>query len=127
MIRLATVFSGIGAIEHAFDRMGIDHTIVFACDNGDIDILGKDVGMNIDEITSEIEYLKNSIQELQIDDSVEDLYKQQLFGMFVEAQKEQEVIVQSLSLLPGNQESVAAVLRAIINTESVSKSRKKFS
>ena len=125
MIRLATVFSGIGAIEHAFDRMGIDHTIVFACDNGDIDILGKDVGMNIDEITSEIEYLKNSIQELQIDDSVEDLYKQQLFGMFVEAQKEQEVIVQSLSLLPGNQESVAAVLRAIINTESVSKSRKK--
>ena len=33
-IRLATVFSGIGAIEHAFQRLGIKHEIVFA---GDID------------------------------------------------------------------------------------------
>mgnify|MGYP001051538532 CR=1 FL=1 len=36
MIRLATVFSGIGAIEHALDRMGLEHKLVFACDNGDI-------------------------------------------------------------------------------------------
>ena len=27
--------SGIGAIEHALDRMQIDHEIVFACDNGE--------------------------------------------------------------------------------------------
>ena len=39
MIRIATVFSGIGAIEHALDRMNLDHEIVFACDNGDVDIL----------------------------------------------------------------------------------------
>lgn len=32
MIRLATVFSGIGAIEHALLRMDIDHKIVLACD-----------------------------------------------------------------------------------------------
>ena len=32
---LATVFSGIGAIEQALLRMHIDHEIVFACDNGD--------------------------------------------------------------------------------------------
>ncbi|MDE6029500.1 MAG: DNA (cytosine-5-)-methyltransferase [Clostridiales bacterium] len=37
-IRLATAFSGIGAIEQAFKRMNVDHEIVFACDNGDIDI-----------------------------------------------------------------------------------------
>lgn len=36
MLRLATVFSGIGAIEHALDRMNIEHKIVFACDNGDV-------------------------------------------------------------------------------------------
>ena len=41
MIRLATVFSGIGAIEHALNRMGVDNKIVFACDNGDVDILRK--------------------------------------------------------------------------------------
>lgn len=35
-IRLATVFSGIGAIEQAFKRLHIDHEIVFACDNGEI-------------------------------------------------------------------------------------------
>ena len=41
MIKLATVFSGIGAIEHALDRMGVEHKLVFACDNGDVDILTK--------------------------------------------------------------------------------------
>ncbi len=50
MLRLATVFSGIGAIEHALCRMGLDHKIVFACDNGDVEILTKDVGINIDAI-----------------------------------------------------------------------------
>lgn len=33
-IRLATAFSGIGAIEHAFQRLGLNHDIVFA---GDLD------------------------------------------------------------------------------------------
>jgi DNA (cytosine-5)-methyltransferase 1 len=41
MIKLATVFSGIGAIEHALYRMGIENEIVFACDNGDLDIFAK--------------------------------------------------------------------------------------
>lgn len=31
-IKVATVFSGIGAFEHALDRMKIPHEIVFACD-----------------------------------------------------------------------------------------------
>lgn len=38
MIRLATVFSGIGSIEQSFKRLKIDHEIVFACDNGDIEL-----------------------------------------------------------------------------------------
>ena len=32
-LRLATVFSGIGAIEHALQRAAVKHSIVFACDN----------------------------------------------------------------------------------------------
>lgn len=32
MLRLATVFSGIGAIEHALKRMGVPYELVFACD-----------------------------------------------------------------------------------------------
>lgn len=35
MLRVATVFSGIGAFEQALKRMNIDHEIVFACDNGE--------------------------------------------------------------------------------------------
>lgn len=38
MLRLGTLFSGIGAVEQALIRMNIKHEIVFACDNGDIDI-----------------------------------------------------------------------------------------
>lgn len=38
MIKLATVFSGIGAIEQAFIQKGLEDEIVFACDNGDINI-----------------------------------------------------------------------------------------
>ncbi len=38
MIRLATAFSGIGAIEQALERMNIDYELEFACDNGDIEI-----------------------------------------------------------------------------------------
>ena len=48
MIKLATVFSGIGAIEHALNRMDIEHKIVFACDNGDIDVLSKKIEHNMD-------------------------------------------------------------------------------
>ena len=38
MIKLATVFSGIGSIEWALKRLNVEHEIVFACDNGEIDI-----------------------------------------------------------------------------------------
>ncbi len=35
MIRLATVFSGIGAVEQAMNKQKIDYKLVFACDNGE--------------------------------------------------------------------------------------------
>lgn len=34
MIKLATVFSGIGAIEQAMLRLNYKHSVIFACDNG---------------------------------------------------------------------------------------------
>lgn len=34
-IKIATVFSGIGAAEQALKQIGIEHEIVFACDNGE--------------------------------------------------------------------------------------------
>ena len=35
MIRIATAFSGIGAIEYALKQLKKEHAIVFACDNGE--------------------------------------------------------------------------------------------
>ena len=78
MIKLATVFSGIGAIEHALKRMQLEHKIVFACDNGDVDILSKDVGMNINDIGSELVLLKNKVKEIHHNNEIQDLYKDQL-------------------------------------------------
>ncbi len=37
-IRLGTLFSGIGAIEQALLRLGLKYTIVFACDNGELEL-----------------------------------------------------------------------------------------
>lgn len=37
-MKLATVFSGIGAIEQALIRLNIEYTIAFACDNGDVEL-----------------------------------------------------------------------------------------
>lgn len=45
-MKLATVFSGIGSIEQALRRLGKDYEIVFACDNGDVELnllSGKDL------------------------------------------------------------------------------------
>ena len=57
MIKLGTVFSGIGAIEHALERMGLEHEIAFACDNGDVDILSKKVEDSFISIKNEIKNL----------------------------------------------------------------------
>lgn len=52
MIKLATLFSGIGAVEQALIRMNKDYEIVFACDNGEI------------EIDFDVEDAKNEISKL---------------------------------------------------------------
>lgn len=68
MLKLATVFSGIGAIEHALERLGIDYKIEFACDNGEVDILSKNIDDNFKEINEEIEYLTKLIESTDEND-----------------------------------------------------------
>ncbi len=67
-LRLGTTFSGIGAVEHALDRMKIKHEIVFACDNGGIQLFNKKVSATFKEIEAEIEYSKKHINKLSIKD-----------------------------------------------------------
>ena len=125
MIKLATVFSGIGAIEHALERMGLSHEIVFACDNGDVDILSKDISFNIDEIGLELKSLKNTIGAIGLDADIEDLYKVQLVGMLNEALSEFEVTLNNIANIPSSEIEISAVVNAIISMNNLKPNRKK--
>lgn len=65
-LKVATIFSGIGAPEFALKRLGIPHEIVFACDNGEIDLLKSDAEIyddlqNIDSLEERKEYVRSLI------------------------------------------------------------------
>lgn len=65
-LKVATIFSGIGAPEFALKRLGIPHEIVFACDNGEIDLLKSDAEIfeeleKIDSLEERKEYVRSLI------------------------------------------------------------------
>ena len=125
MIRLGTVFSGIGAIEHALKRMGIKHKIIFACDNGDIEILSKKIGMNLDEIKSELILLSDTIHRINSNDEYQDVYKAQLTNMLGEASKELTELIEILNVIPTYSDSLTAtLLEKIIVMPDLAKRRK---
>ena len=70
MIRLATLFSGIGAIEQALLKQNIEHRIVFACDNGEREleytkeeIMNKIENLSLEEKNQYINDLYNSLKK----------------------------------------------------------------
>ena len=68
MIKLATAFSGIGAIEQALIRLDMEHKILFACDNGDVEI-----EIDADKELEKVKTLKSAKEKR---DYVDNLYKQ---------------------------------------------------
>ena len=120
MIKLATVFSGIGAIEHALQRMNIENEIVFACDNGDVEILTKNIGMNLDVIDEELTELQGIIANIKFDDEVESIYKNQLSDMLIQAKKEFcEISSFLLHLNIGDIDQIKTILKTITKMEDV--------
>lgn len=67
MIKIATVFSGIGAFEQSLHKLGEDYEIVFACDNGE-----REVKLSKQEIMEYAE--KNSLDNDQLNKYVKGLY-----------------------------------------------------
>lgn len=126
MIRLATVFSGIGAIEHALDRMELDHEIVFACDNGDVDILSKKIDDDLDEIQTELTSLEELIKGIQIKEE-EDEYKAQLDTMLNAAKAEYKKVLDTIDGIGEENvtELILYVLDAILKMTEVKKERHK--
>lgn len=68
MIRLGTLFSGIGAIEQALLRLGEDHEFVFACDNGEIELklLAPDLQKEYDKLRKIARYRITPEQTLRL-------------------------------------------------------------
>lgn len=60
-LKIATVFSGIGAAEQALKQLGIPHEIVFACDNGEryLDYSVKKINELISNSENKEETIKN--------------------------------------------------------------------
>lgn len=67
MIKIGTLFSGIGSPEKALEYLGVDHEIVFACDSGGIEI---DV-----DYEAELKHVKNMRTSAEQQTYVEELYK----------------------------------------------------
>lgn len=64
-INIGTVFSGIGAPEQALKKLGVPNNIVFACDNGEIEI---------DKTFDEIRSLINGMNDSEANEFVKNLY-----------------------------------------------------
>ena len=67
MIKVATVFSGIGAAEQALKQLGIEHEIVFACDNGE---------RYFDYTKEEIDIIIKNNPHRNTEDIIQELYEQ---------------------------------------------------
>ena len=90
-IKLATVFSGIGAIEHALERMNLNNKIVFACDNGDVDVLSKKIDEKIEAVEEELKLLTAEIKKIDIQSEEDKLYRDELDLILAKTNEEVKV------------------------------------
>ncbi len=125
MIRLATVFSGIGAIEHALERMELDHEIVFACDNGDVDILSKKINVDLEEIEEELASLEKLIKSHETKTDEEYEYKFQLDTMLAATKKEYKKTIENINETDEKdaKELILDVIEPILRMKDVKKPR----
>lgn len=100
MIRVGTVFSGIGAVEHALKQLGIPHKIEFACDNGE-----RKLKTSYEDILVATKNMDNEQKDLY----VSDLYNKESGINYVEQsykanyEIEDSRFYQDVKLLDGNE------------------------
>ncbi len=93
---------------------------------GDVEILTKDIGMDLDVIDQELSELYLMIENIQFDDEVESLYKNQLSDMLTQAKKEDYSIMLKLKeIQTPDIETIKSILMTIVNMNGVKSSRLK--
>lgn len=127
MLKIATVFSGIGAIEHAIKRMGIEHKIVFACDNGDVDILSKKIDVDVRQIGTELDSLSKLINKIKIKSEDDTVYKNELQTMLCRTIDEFSKLKEQLAGCENDslEYLLCEILEQILSNEKLKASRKK--
>lgn len=65
MLKIGTLFSGIGSFEWALSKLNIEHEIQFACDNGDIEL-----ELDYDEEIKKIKKMKTYEEQVKFVDSI---------------------------------------------------------
>lgn len=127
MLKVATVFSGIGAIEHAIKRMDIEHKIVFACDNGDVDILSKKIDTDMVQIGTELEKLSKLINKIKIKSDADKNYKDELESMLGRTIDEFSKLKEQLSCSVDAEltDKIKMILADILSMNDLKPSRKK--
>ena len=68
MIKLATTFSGIGAVEQALNKMQIPYEIQFACDNGE-----RELKCSVLEINENVKKMNFQEKKIYIDNLYESI------------------------------------------------------
>lgn len=106
MLKVATVFSGIGAIEQALKRMEIPHKIVFACDNGGVDLL-KPTTQSITKkyLEEKIKFLEKEIYVLKADNK-----KDEYIELIENKLKKQKIDLELNSIFNINKEKFIEIL-----------------
>ena len=89
-LRVATVFSGIGAIEESLKQLNISHVIKFACDNGEREpktdlktlfkvaksVLSESKAEDLIRLYINIIFTKRKIRNAVLEEDVHNLYKE---------------------------------------------------
>ena len=89
-LRVATVFSGIGAIEESLKQLNISHIIKFACDNGEREpktdlktlfkvaksVLSESKAEDLIRLYINIIFTKRKIRNAVLEEDVHNLYKE---------------------------------------------------
>ncbi|MED3602899.1 DNA (cytosine-5-)-methyltransferase [Bacillus subtilis] len=117
MLKLATVFSGIGAIEHALQRSNIEHEIAFACDNGGVDIFSKKISKDYDDIERHVVVLDKLI-DFDIDDENAigiDEHLKKIKGNFKELKRDLILIGREFKKMLANTELIA--IKELVNID----------
>lgn len=94
MLKIATIFSGIGAVEQAALRLNINHKIIFACDNGGINLYKKSRPYYLNEIIEKLVEIEKKIKNLAEHDEKSSLdLKKNLVKLDKKIKKSLEVIL----------------------------------